>query len=96
MKLRHVPLAALAAFAVAACGGGGEDYPPEVADSFLSSCTSGGTSRAVCQCALDKMEAEYNLEEFTEESTRFAQGRPSEDFSQDILQFSIECQREEG
>lgn len=95
MKMRHVRLAALA-FAVAACGGGGGDYPPEVADSFLSSCTSGGTPRALCQCALDKMEAKYSLEEFTEESTRLAQGTPSEEFSQDIIQFSAECQQEEA
>lgn len=96
MRLRQVGLALLAAFSVAACGGGGEDYPAEVADPFLSSCTSGGTSRAVCQCALDKMEAKYSLDEFAEESTMFAQGNPSEGFSQDIFQFSIECQQEEG
>ena len=47
MRLRQVLIAALAALALAACGGGGEDYPAEVAEPVLSSCTSGGTSRAV-------------------------------------------------
>lgn len=96
MRLRQVLIAALAALALAACGGGGEDYPAEIAEPFLSSCTAGGTSRAVCQCALDELEAEYSVEEFTEESTRFAQGSASEEFSQDIIRFSVECQQEEG
>jgi hypothetical protein len=96
MKLRDVLVAPLMALAVAACGGGGEDYPAEVAEPFLSSCTAGGTSEAVCQCALDKLEEEYSLEEFTEESTAFAQGSASEEFSQDIVQFSLQCQQEEG
>lgn len=96
MKLRHILVTPMVVLVMAACGGRGEDYPPEVAEPFLSSCTAGGTSEAVCQCALDKLEEEYSLEEFTEESTAFAQGSASEEFSQDIVQFSVECQQEEG
>ncbi|HEX2030203.1 MAG TPA: hypothetical protein VHL78_02215 [Actinomycetota bacterium] len=83
---------------MAACGGGGAgtDYPAEVTDNFLASCTRAGTTEAVCQCALDKLEDKYSIEEFTQEAVRLQQGQPSDEFSQDIVSFSLECQQEAG
>ncbi len=88
-------LMAITALAVLiSCGGGGEDYPPEIAEPFLNSCSAGGTSRAVCQCALDKLEPKYSVEEFSQESVKFSQGGGSEEFKQDITSASVECAAE--
>ncbi len=76
--------------------GGGQDYPEEVVNQFMSSCTDAGTSAEVCQCALDRFEEKYSIEEFQEESVRLSEGQPSEEFSQDLLTFSVECQEEAG
>lgn len=76
-----------------ACGGGaGEDYPPGVVQRYLDSCTAGGTSREICQCALDELEDKYSIEEFTEESIALSQGNPSDEFQQDIVEASANCQ----
>ena len=93
----------VAAVALAACGGdgggggggGGEDYPDELVDTFMASCTQGGTPESVCQCALDKFEAKYSAEEFAAESVRISQGQPSDEFEQDIQTFSVDCAEEE-
>ncbi len=77
-------------------GGGGQDYPDEVVNQFMSSCTEGGTSREVCQCALDRFEEKYSIEEFQEESVKLAEGEPSDEFSRDLLTFSVQCQQEAG
>ena len=87
----------VAAIALAACGGGGgEDYPPEVVDQFLASCTAGGTPESVCQCALDEFEAKYSVEEFQEEAQKLAAGDASEEFTQDLFGFSAQCAQEGG
>ncbi len=88
---------AVAAVSLAACGnGGGEDYPPEVVEQFMSSCTQGGTSEAVCQCALDKFEAKYSAEEFEAHGQRLAEGNPDEEFTQDLFAYSAECAQEDA
>ena len=84
-------------FLLGACGGGaGDGYPQELVDQFMASCTAGGTSEAVCQCALDKIEAKYSLEEFEAESVNLAEGQASEAFTSDLVAFSLECAAAEG
>jgi hypothetical protein len=83
-------------FLLSACGGNGGGYPQELVDQFMASCTAGGTSEAVCQCALDKIEAKYSLEEFEAESVNLAGGQASEAFTSDLVAFSLECAAEEG
>lgn len=87
------------AVVIGACGGGGgggTDYPAEVTENFLASCTQAGTSQEVCQCALDKLEDKYSLDEFTREAQSLQGGQPSDEFSQDIVSFSLQCQQEAG
>lgn len=97
---KRAAVAGAVAVVMAACGGGngagGTDYPPEVTENFLASCTQAGTSQEVCQCALDKLEDKYSLEEFTREAVKLQQGEPSDEFSQDIVSFSLQCQQEVG
>ena len=76
--------------------GGGADYPASVTRSFLASCTQAGSSRAVCQCALDKLEEKYPLEEFTREAARFQRGEAAAEFSEDLVTFGLQCQQEVG
>lgn len=85
-------------FLLGACGGdgGGSEYPQELVDQFMASCTAGGTSEAVCQCALDKIEAKYSLEQFQAESVNLAEGQASEAFTQDLVAFSLDCAALEG
>lgn len=88
----------LALVALAACGGdgngGGEDYPPAVRDQFIQSCTGSGGTNEQCTCALDRLEDEFTLEEFTEESVKFAQGEPSDEFREAVVNATLECQGE--
>jgi hypothetical protein len=96
---RRATVAAGMVTVLAGCGGGGgggEDFPPEVVNEFLASCEAQGTSREVCQCALDKLEDKYSIEEFREEAVKLSQGEASEEFTQDIVSSSFECQQEAG
>jgi hypothetical protein len=45
---------------------GGQNYPAEVRQDFMDSCTSTGGSGSQCQCLLAKLEAVYPLQEFIE------------------------------
>ena len=51
---------------LAACGGGddGPQYPKEVRDNFLTSCTDAGLPKRQCRCVLDGVEKEFTVEEF--------------------------------
>jgi hypothetical protein len=55
--------------ALVACGGGdgGSKYPESVVQDFVESCSeSGAASESECQCAIDEIQQDYTLEEFTE------------------------------
>jgi hypothetical protein len=67
-------LIAAVALGLSACGGG-NDYPKEVEDNFLSSCKSGGGSEKQCECALDKIQDEFTYEEFKQEEKDITSGK---------------------
>ena len=63
------------AFAAAACGGGEEEYSPEVESNFMEECVKGAAevgagaqveaeTREYCSCSYDKVEATVPFEEF--------------------------------
>jgi hypothetical protein len=80
-------LAALA-LALAACGddddnGGGdsskagEKYPAEIRDNFISECDAQPNApKAVCECALAKIEKKYSLDEFKKIDKAQREGEP--------------------
>ena len=41
-------------------------YTPQIESNFLSSCTEGGVSQDVCQCAFDGIEADVPFDRFLE------------------------------
>ena len=49
-----------------ACDGGddGPQYPKEVRDNFLASCTGSALPESQCRCVLDDIEKEFTVEEF--------------------------------
>ena len=42
------------------------EYPASVEANFVSSCVDGGGTRDACRCALTKIEADYDLDEFAD------------------------------
>jgi hypothetical protein len=69
------------ALSVACSGGGGEDkgnkYPDEVRKNFLATCKDSGGNDKQCNCALEKLEAKYKLNEFQELEKRITSGDAS-------------------
>ena len=51
-----------------------EEYPPEFEDNFLSSCVAAGGTDDSCQCALDRIQATFTVEEFIELDQQSAGG----------------------
>ncbi len=60
-------LATVLALGLASCGGdkGGQEYPPSVIQNFMDACTAQGASQQYCACALDEIQKEFSLEEYT-------------------------------
>ncbi|MBO9999781.1 MAG: hypothetical protein J7641_12395 [Cyanobacteria bacterium SID2] len=45
----------------------GSAYPPQTIENFMASCTEGDETRQeACQCAIDRMQAQYSFEEFVQ------------------------------
>ena len=65
--MRLLVLAAIAlALGLSACGGdGGNEYPDEVVENFVSNCAAQpGTTESACQCAIDELQERMSFEEF--------------------------------
>lgn len=59
---------------------------------FLSGCMRNGATKAVCECAFNKLEKEYTLEGLVRESERAARTAPSTQFIQSIARAAQACQ----
>jgi hypothetical protein len=69
VSVRFLRCVALGSLVVAlACGGGDDDagYSPELRKQFVTDCTDGGTSKAICGCYYDRLEAEVPFDRFQE------------------------------
>lgn len=72
------------------CAAAHHDYPPEMVDTFIRGCTTGGQSEAVCRCSLDRIQSRYTLEEYRALEQRVARGTAS---PAEIVQLTAECRR---
>jgi len=73
-----VAVAAVAGFFVARTVLSGPDeksagYPAAVEANFVSSCVDGGGTRDTCRCALTKIEADFDLDEFADAEREYAE-----------------------
>lgn len=59
---------AAAAFALAGCGGGGDEksgYPDEAVETFVASCSKQpGASKEACRCVIDRLQVTMPYDEF--------------------------------
>ena len=65
-RFPHQALLLLLCIVIAACSEGddGPQYPKEVRDNFLTSCTDADLPERQCRCVLDDIEKEFTVEEF--------------------------------
>ncbi len=57
-----------------ACGGGNtQPYPAEVVGNFMRGCTA-RSEPATCQCALDKLQDQFSVDQFKGFEARMSQG----------------------
>ncbi|MFQ5948315.1 MAG: hypothetical protein ACE5KX_05605 [Acidimicrobiia bacterium] len=65
MRVRRtlIGLVVVLALVLAACGGG-EEYPPQVVDEYLSRCLQEGGNQEFCQCTIDEIQDRMSLAEF--------------------------------
>jgi hypothetical protein len=76
------------------CGGGdsgGDSYPSEVVDNFMSSCTAGGLSESQCRCTIDEIQAAIPFEDYENQEGLLSAGTPSEEFVQAMANAAMEC-----
>jgi hypothetical protein len=65
--VRLLVLAGIAlALGLSACGGdGGDEYPDEVVENFVTNCAAQpGTTESSCRCAIDELQERMSFEEF--------------------------------
>ena len=86
-RRRHrVRVAALVLLA-AGCGGSPPNpYPQEVVDNFVTSCRTHAEER-VCQCAIDRIQRRFSLDEFLAFEERIAQG----EIVKDVMDTVTDC-----
>jgi hypothetical protein len=69
---------ALAIVASVACSGGNDHkFPDDVRKSFIETCTQSGANDKQCNCALDKLEAKYSVQQFRDLERRITSGDAS-------------------
>ena len=63
MRSKYIaPALAIAAMAVAGCGG--NDYPDKVEKQLISACSAGSASKSKCECELDALKKEVSYDEY--------------------------------
>ena len=89
MRIRWLVFSVVAGAFVAlavACGGGDGDggdrnYPDQVRNNYMTSCTRSGGTQEQCRCTLEAVEAKYNLDEFTQLEQDIAKGQRFEELT---------------
>ena len=102
MILKRALILIGAAVALAGCGSssesGGEDYPKEARDNFVTACvkTGGGESaRERCTCVIDKLEEKVSYEDFKAADTALKENKqPKEEVSKLLEESATECRKE--
>ncbi|GAB3046724.1 hypothetical protein [Stenotrophomonas tumulicola] len=62
----------------------------KVRDQFIDSCSSGGGDKAICECAIDKLQAHYGEEGLVRIQT---DGYPPPDFIDQLFNAAQECRK---
>ena len=71
----------------------GNKYPDQIRNNFLTSCDSQPNApRAVCECALNKIEEKYSLDEFEKIDKAQREGEP---LPKDISKIVTDCVKSE-
>ena len=67
-------IAALVLISAGCSGGDSKKYPEEVRKNFLETCTTSGANDKQCNCALEKLEAKFTLEQYQDLNRRIVAG----------------------
>lgn len=70
--------------------GCGDSKIKELRSQFTKGCQSGGTSKAICSCAFDKIEQKYSRNDLA----AVADGRLPQGFAAFALEASLQCARD--
>ena len=87
---------------LAGCGSssdsGGEDYPKEARDAFVSDCVKSGGGESVrerCTCVIDKLEDTVDYEDFKAVDAALRKGQEGDkEVVDDIEKAATECRKE--
>jgi hypothetical protein len=63
-------------------------YPAEVVQSFMQECTTKSGKKQVCACVLDRIQDEYDLEEFSKLEQKY---RSTGKIPQEVKKFMFGC-----
>lgn len=68
---------------------GGEAYPQEVIDNFVTACVGGGASSQLCECTIDVLQRDVSYERFVEIDQQL--GQNPNDIPQELTDAVTEC-----
>ena len=66
LRRRRNAFSAAKQAACSSAAGSSNRYPEAVRSNFMTACVASSGDRPGCQCALDRMQSEYSLDEFIE------------------------------
>jgi hypothetical protein len=92
MRLTTLLAFGVLAFTAAGCGEKNE-YPPDVVQTFMTTCQGGDGARAakICACALDKIQWKYTATEFADQEALYKAGTPGKGFVAFVYGARNEC-----
>ena len=86
LRLRVAAVAFALPLFASACGssGGGNTYPDNIRNNFLSSCVGGVVTEKMCTCMIDGLEDIYTLDQFRAMEQRLQRNQPDARFDKII------------